>query len=105
MRLSFTLEAEFALSEVPPAKRTAGAAMPFRCTTLLRRLQTGRVEPFGQMRGGIGPSCPEQQIIALAAGWKCLGFFTVCFGLVAKPFFQRDHLLETSSLHDALLSF
>src|SRR5262249_4954358 len=50
-------------------------------------------------------SCPEQQLLALAARRKCLGFLAVGFGLNAKALFKRDRLLETSSLHDALLSF
>ncbi len=53
------------------------------------------------MRGGVGPSCAEQQILSFAAGRKCLGFFAIGFGLSAKPFFQWDRLFETSSLHDA----
>jgi hypothetical protein len=72
---------------------------------LLRRLQAGRVEPFGEMRCGVGPPCPEQQFLALLARRKHLGSFAVSFSLNAKPLFQRDRLLETSSLHDALLWF
>jgi hypothetical protein len=69
---------------------------------LFRRLQTGRIKPFGQMRRGVGPSCPLQQILALAAGRKLFSAFPVGFGLNAKPLFKRDRLFETSSLHDAL---
>ncbi len=72
---------------------------------LFRRLQTRRVEPFGQMRGGVGTSCPEQQLLALRTGWEFVGPFAVSFRLNAKSLFERDCLLETSSLHDALLSF
>jgi hypothetical protein len=53
------------------------------------------------MRGGVGPSGSEQQILALAARWKRLGLFAIGLRLGAKPFFQRDRLFETSSLHDA----
>jgi hypothetical protein len=69
---------------------------------LFRRLQAGRVEPFGQMRGGVGTSCPQQQLLALPAGWEFVGPFAISFGLNAKPFFKRDRLFESSSLHDAL---
>jgi hypothetical protein len=77
----------------------------FTSLALLRRLQARRVEPFGQMRGGVGASCPEQQILALAARWKHLGAFAVGFRLNAKPLFKGDSLFESSALHDALLWF
>jgi len=69
-----------------------------------RRLQARRVEPFGQMRSGVGSSCPQQQLLALRAGWEFVGPFAISFGLNAKPLFQRDRLFESSSLHDALPS-
>jgi hypothetical protein len=69
---------------------------------LFRRLQAGRVEPFRHMRSGVGPSCPQQQLLALRAGWKFVGPFAISLGLNAKPLFQRDRLFESSSLHDAL---
>ena len=50
---------------------------------LFRRLQTGRIEPLRQMRCGVGTSCPEQQILALATRRKCLGFLAVSFRLNA----------------------
>jgi hypothetical protein len=67
-----------------------------------RRLQARRVKPFCHMRGGVSPSCPQQQILALAARRKCPGFLAISFGLNAKPLFQRDRLFESSSLHDVL---
>jgi hypothetical protein len=67
-----------------------------------RRLQARRIEPFRHMRGGVGTSCPQQQLLALRTGWQFVGPFAISFGLNAKPLFERDRLFESSSLHDAL---
>jgi hypothetical protein len=57
------------------------------------------------MRGGIGAARPEQKLLAFAAGRKAFGSLAIGLGLIAKPLFKRHGLLETSSLHDVLLSF
>jgi hypothetical protein len=53
------------------------------------------------MRGGLGPSGPQQQFLALRARRKHLGPLAVGVGLKSEPLLERDRLPETSSLHDA----
>jgi hypothetical protein len=57
------------------------------------------------MRRGIGAARPDQKLFAFPASRKRLGAFAIGGSLNAKPFFEWSGLLETTSLHDALLSF
>lgn len=74
-------------------------------TILPRRLQPGRPQPLAHMRAGLALARLPEQLVSPEPGGG-FGLFAEAFGLLRKPFFERQDLFEsTSTLHDTTSEF